>query len=342
MTPFRCMLSVAAACLACADPTTGPGAVRVDVSPATFSLVVGDTAQPAARAIDANGRTVAGVFSWSSTNPSVATVDRKIGTITAVSAGSATIAATSSGFTTTVAVSVRNPGPTVSISVSPPELILVAGTAAQLTATAVDSGGKKGAESIVWSSSDVSVAQVGSASGIVTAISPGTAIVWATAGAVTASAVVSVEPGVPLSQWAASAIASAEYGPEDWSARQATGAPDVGGCIASTRSWAFGKHSVEWLEVSFDWPVRPSEIRIYQVWDVYALVKVEIKTSAGIYQTVYNHPLSQGGPLQPCPRILSISAEDVTTTISAVRLTIDQSGNELWLSGIDAVQLIRR
>jgi len=341
MSTLRFTLFLATACLACADSTSSPGPVRIDVSPAVFSLVVGDTARPAARGIDANGRIVAAVFSWSSTNPGVATVDQRIGTITAVSAGSTTMAATSNGFTAHVAVTVRNRRPAVSVSISPTELTLSAGTSATLQAVAVDSVGKKAADSIVWNSSDVSVALVGGATGIVTAVAQGSAIVTATAGAVSASLVVSVDPAVALAQWATNAIASDEYGADDWSAAQATGAPDAFGCSPNERSWASGRQSVEWLEVSFDRAVLPAEVRIHQVWDVDALVKVEVKTTNGVYQTIFS-TIAQTGPVKPCPRILAVNTGGVTTPISAVRITLDQSGNELWLSGIDAVQLIRR
>jgi hypothetical protein len=52
-----------------------------------------------------------------------------------------------------------------------------------------------------------------------------------------------------------------ECGAGDWSTFQATGAPDVTGCTPSGRSWASGKQSVEWLEVSFDRAVLPAEVR---------------------------------------------------------------------------------
>ena len=66
----------------------------VTVSPATASIAVGGTQQFSATAKDANGTVVSTTFTWTTSDAAVATVDGS-GLASAVSAGSATITATS-------------------------------------------------------------------------------------------------------------------------------------------------------------------------------------------------------------------------------------------------------
>ena len=69
------------------------GVVTVVVTPASASIAVGATRQFAAAATDASGAAVATTFTWTSSNPAVATVSAT-GLATGVSAGTATITAT--------------------------------------------------------------------------------------------------------------------------------------------------------------------------------------------------------------------------------------------------------
>jgi len=78
----------------------------VSVSPASASVQVGNTVQLAAAPKDANGNPLSGrTVTWSSSNPSVATVDGT-GLVTGAVAGSATITATSEGQSGTASVTV--------------------------------------------------------------------------------------------------------------------------------------------------------------------------------------------------------------------------------------------
>src|SRR5205807_1690391 len=78
----------------------------VSVSPASASVQVGNTVQLTAAPKDANGNPLSGrTVTWSSSNPSVATVDGT-GLVTSVVAGSATITATSEGKSGTASVTV--------------------------------------------------------------------------------------------------------------------------------------------------------------------------------------------------------------------------------------------
>ncbi|HWQ27573.1 MAG TPA: Ig-like domain-containing protein, partial [Dehalococcoidia bacterium] len=87
-----------------------PPVATVTVQPSSLSLTVGQTAQLGVVLKDANGNTLTGrTVTWSSSNPSVATVSAS-GLVTAVEAGSATITATSEGKSGTAAVSVSGGG----------------------------------------------------------------------------------------------------------------------------------------------------------------------------------------------------------------------------------------
>src|SRR5213082_532764 len=82
----------------------------VTVTPSPASVAVGLTVQLTATPKDANGNPLSGrVITWSSNNTAVATVNGS-GLVSGVTAGSATITATSEGKTGTSAVTVTTPG----------------------------------------------------------------------------------------------------------------------------------------------------------------------------------------------------------------------------------------
>ena len=82
----------------------------VTVTPSPASVAVGLTVQLTATPKDANGNPLSGrVVTWSSNNTAVATVNGS-GLVSGVTAGSATITATSEGKTGTSAVTVTTPG----------------------------------------------------------------------------------------------------------------------------------------------------------------------------------------------------------------------------------------
>jgi uncharacterized protein YjdB len=93
-------------------PAPAPVAT-VSVSPASSSPVVGSTVQLSATLRDANGTLLTGrVVTWSSANPSIASVNSASGLVTALAAGPATtITAMSETKTGTATVSVQAPPP---------------------------------------------------------------------------------------------------------------------------------------------------------------------------------------------------------------------------------------
>ena len=149
-----------------------------------------------------------------------------------------------------------------------------------------------------------------------------------------------VEPPVMevVRQWASSASASSEYSSPDWSADQATGAPDTPECGDIETAWAsLEEDGVDWLEVSYDIPVFPTEVNIYESHTPTQIVKVEIVDSSGSYHEIYSaHPEMKGD----CPFVLSVQVENGDYLAAAVRITVDQSVIDLPWDEIDAVELV--
>lgn len=139
-----------------------------------------------------------------------------------------------------------------------------------------------------------------------------------------------------LEQWAGSATASSEYTATEWSANQATGQPNVAACADDARAWSsLEANGVDWLELVYQVSVRPTEIRVHEVFGVSSIVKVEVREGAGTYRTVYT---AQPGS-QTCPRVLIIPVTGISATVAVVRLSFDQRTLNDW-NEIDAVKLI--
>ena len=176
------LFALLVACGGGSDPA-GPVAVSTIVisdSPG-FSMTIGETRPLSASARDAGGNVLGGrTITWSSSAQAVATVSTS-GVVTAVGAGTAQIRATSEGKSGEVAVTVNPPVAVASVSISnSPGFSLITGSTLQLSASARDAQGNALAgRTIAWSSTANEVATV-SSTGLVTAVSPGTAQIRAT------------------------------------------------------------------------------------------------------------------------------------------------------------------
>src|SRR5205814_151323 len=168
----------------------------VDVTPPSASVQAGQTVQLAATPKDANGAPLSGrTVTWSSSNTAVATVSNS-GLVSGVTAGSATITATSEGKSGTSSVTVTNV-PVATVEVTPPSASVQAGQTVQLTGTPRDAGGNPLlGRTVTWSSSNTSVATV-SNSGLVSGVTPGTATITATSEGKSGTSTVTVTP-VPV------------------------------------------------------------------------------------------------------------------------------------------------
>ena len=88
-------------------------------------------------------------------------------------------------------------GPAVALSITTPAVSLVVGDGASVSARAVDAGNRTVAASVTWSSADPAIATIRKVDGYVVGVSPGSTVVTARAGALSATATVSVRPPDP-------------------------------------------------------------------------------------------------------------------------------------------------
>ena len=180
----------------------------VRVTPDNTSVGVGGTVRLGAVVTDAAGNTLAGrAVSFASNNSGVARVADD-GTVTGVSAGTATITATSEGVNGTATVRVTaTPPATVavaSVRVTPGAASVPASASVQLAAEPRDANGNVlSGRAVAWSSSDQNVATVTS-DGRVIGVNPGNATVRATSEGVTGSATITVTATVRVSPSAVS------------------------------------------------------------------------------------------------------------------------------------------
>ncbi len=164
-------------------PATG-----VTVFPSPLNLVLGGTTGNVYASVAPS--TASQSVTWSSSDTSIATVNAASGLVTAKGKGIATITATAlGGVTGTTSVDVSY-APATSVTVFPPSNSLPIGDQVYLTATVAPATYAN--PSVTWSSSDTSIATV-NASGVVTAVGIGIAIITATvAGGVTGTTLVGV------------------------------------------------------------------------------------------------------------------------------------------------------
>jgi Big-like domain-containing protein len=311
--------------------------VSLEIQPDDLSLVAGTQGMLTALAFDARGHRVGAIVHWTTSDPSVATIGQYDGLVTAISVGQATITASDgASLQATTLVTVRPPNPPAELHISPEELIISVPSATRLTVDAKDAAGQPTPVTVEWTSGNPGIATVDRVTGVVTAIAVGMTEVVATAGYVSDSIPVRVEPPEFRMQWASTATASSQYASDMWSAVQATGAPNVGNCDEESNSWASANsNGMDWLELTYDEPVRPSEIRIHEVWAPGSIVKVEVRDLAGAYHTVYEATPASAAT---CLRKLTIPVTAVTELVNVVRLTLDQRIIQDW-NEIDAVRL---
>jgi len=163
----------------------------VSVSPTMVTVGLGTTQQLNATIAPANATNQN--VTWTSSNTAVATVNTS-GLVTAVSAGTATITVkTVDGNKTATSAITVAAIPVSSVAVSPTSTSLYAGNTQQLSATISPANATN--KNVTWSSSNNAIATVNS-SGLVTAVSAGTATITATTqdGNKTASATITVNP----------------------------------------------------------------------------------------------------------------------------------------------------
>jgi uncharacterized protein YjdB len=163
----------------------------VTVQPATQAITVAQTLPVTAIARDRRGNSLARTFTWTSGNPAVASVvasGPQSATVTGVAPGSTTVTATTQGVSGSAGI-VVNPKPVASVTVAPATASLHIGQSLQLTATLRDAAGQPLSRPVSWSSTNPAIVSVNQ-SGLITAISPGSAIITATSEGVSGTAAV--------------------------------------------------------------------------------------------------------------------------------------------------------
>ncbi|MBL0172869.1 MAG: S8 family serine peptidase [Gemmatimonadaceae bacterium] len=178
-----CALVSLAACGG-GDGPTGPAAVASIAvsSPPQAIAAIGESVQLTATAKDAKGGSIASVtFTWTSSDPNVATV--AAGVVTAVGNGTATITAASGSISGAVQVTVQQSVTQVVVTWSTDTLRAI-GDTARAMATARDARGNAvSGKTLTWSSASPGVVTIDD-NGLMTAVAEGTAIVRGSSDAV--------------------------------------------------------------------------------------------------------------------------------------------------------------
>lgn len=173
-------------------PPPGPAPVAtVAVALAATSIQTGATTQATATLRDASGATLTGrSVQWSTSNSAVATISQS-GLVSGVTAGTATISATSEGRSGNVTVTVTQPA-VATVTLAAAQSQLTPGLTTTVTATVRDGNGNAlSGRAIQWGSSAPAVASVDQ-TGLVIALSPGTTTISATSEGRTGTTAVTV------------------------------------------------------------------------------------------------------------------------------------------------------
>lgn len=177
------------------------GQAHVHVEEVAYAIDFGveslDVPRTATRTLDAHvickaGHTVDRTIDWSVSDPSIALVNQD-GGITGIMPGEVIVSARSGGLSASVPIRVTDP--VVRIVLELPVARIRIGESIEARASAIGSVAGSAGATVTWASSDPAVASV-SAVGVVTGHSRGTALLTAAAGAVSASARITVDPAV--------------------------------------------------------------------------------------------------------------------------------------------------
>lgn len=138
-------------------------------------------------------------------------------------------------------------------------------------------------------------------------------------------------------QWATSATASSQYGSDSWSAKQATGVPDVDTYGDNAKAWAPEEKNkgTETLEVTFTKAVYASGVRVRENLGSGAVTKLELKDIDGKYYTIW-----EGTDTTEGLDYLQAAVEKTTYKVNGVKVTLDTTKSPTDWTEIDAVQLV--
>ncbi|CAG0992418.1 Ice-binding protein 1 [Methanosarcinales archaeon] len=183
-----------------ADPyPPAPVLTTITVTPSSATVVQGNTQTFTASPKDQFGKPIVTSIVWSSSNTTVGTVSAS-GVLTAVSAGTTTVTATSGSVKGTASVKVTSPVQNLtpvltSINVTPATANILIGGTQVFTAATNDQNGDPMSVVISWSSSNETVGTI-DASGNFSALAAGTTTIKAENGTVNGTALVTVTTAV--------------------------------------------------------------------------------------------------------------------------------------------------
>jgi len=132
---------------------------------------------------------------WTSSDPSIASVDRDTGLVTAKSKGTATITATADGKSASCTITVAIPVGSIAITQGG-SLTIEYNQEMTLGATVIPNDASS--KTVTWNSSNSAIVSVGRDSGKITGKAQGTATITATAGSKSAKCTVTVKPPIPV------------------------------------------------------------------------------------------------------------------------------------------------
>ena len=178
--------------------TVSPAPVAsVTISPTTQSVVNGSST-PAFTAVtkDASGNVLTGrVVTFASSDPTVATINSSTGVATGASPGTTSITATSEGKTSPAATLTVTAVPVNNVVVSPPSQAVDIGSTATFTATPRDASNTPlSGRTVVFSSSDPTIATINSSTGVATGVAQGAVTITATSEGKSGTASLTVNP----------------------------------------------------------------------------------------------------------------------------------------------------
>jgi hypothetical protein len=140
-----------------------------------------------------------------------------------------------------------------------------------------------------------------------------------------------------IRQWASGAEATSQYSDTEWSAAQATGAPNATDCGDLPTAWtselATGQDK---LTLTYSTPVIPTQVIIYQTNNPGAITGIELILADGSGTIAVP---DSADPRTDCPAVFIVNLPADTAPVNGVIITIDQTitgeRNE-----IDAVELV--
>ena len=145
----------------------------------------------------------------------------------------------------------------------------------------------------------------------------------------------------PTGQWAASAIAGSQYGKTQYSAAQATGAPNISVAGNSPDAWcpANKNSGTDWLEVTFAKPVHATEVRVRQNDAAGAIAKIEAIEPDGTAHVWWEGVDPYQAPAVREIAWIAVRVPETPYFVARVRITLNLAANAGWKE-IDAVQLV--